>query len=65
MYGVTNVFDDFAETFAIYVHTRLLGKPYKVELFENDLSRFTYTSCVVANTCPQKVKLLESILGIK
>jgi len=62
LYGVTNVFDDFAETFAIYVHTRMLGKPYKVEVYENELLRYTYTSCVVANTCPQKVRALEAVL---
>ncbi len=65
LYGVTNVYDDFAETFAIYVHTRLLGKPYKVELYENDQLRYTYTSCVVANTCPEKVRVLETALKLK
>lgn len=65
LYGVTNVFDDFAETFAIYVHTRLLGKPYKVELYENERLRYTYTSCIVANTCPEKVRALEALLKLK
>jgi hypothetical protein len=62
LYGVTNIYDDFAETFAIYVHTRLLGRPYKVEVFEGDRVRYTYASCLVANTCPDKVKALETIL---
>lgn len=65
LYGMTNVYDDFAETFAIYVHTRMLGKPYKVEVFEDPLLRYTYTSCIVANTCPEKVRALEGILRLK
>ncbi len=65
LYGVTNIFDDFAETFAIYVHTRILHKPYKVEVYENDSLRFTYTSCIVANTCPEKVRALEAVLNGK
>jgi len=65
LYGVTNLYDDFAETFAVYVHTRLLGKPYRVDVYENDSLRFTYTSCIVANTCPQKVRALEALLNRK
>jgi hypothetical protein len=62
LYAVTNIYDDFAETFAVYVHTRLLGKPYRVEVFENESLRVTYTSCIVAKTCPQKVRALEALL---
>lgn len=65
LYGVTNLYDDFAETFAIYVHTRLLGKPYKVDVYENESLRYTYTSCIVANTCPRKVQALEALLAAK
>jgi hypothetical protein len=62
LYGVTNIFDDFAETFAIYVHTRLLKKPYRVDVHASNLLRISYTSCVVANTCPDKVRALEAVL---
>jgi hypothetical protein len=65
LYGITNVFDDFAETFAIYVHTRVLGKPYRAEVFENGTSRYTYSSCVTRNTCPEKVKAVEALLTLK
>jgi hypothetical protein len=65
LYGVTNIFDDFAETFAVYVHTRILHKPYKVEIYENDSLRYTYTSCIVASTCPDKVRALEAVLNGK
>jgi hypothetical protein len=65
LYAVTNVYDDFAETFAIYVHTRLLKKPYKVEVFGDGFVHYTYTSCIVADTCPEKVRLLEALLKIQ
>ncbi len=65
LYGVTNLYDDFAETFAIYVHTRLLGKPYKVDVYENETLRTSYTSCIVASTCPEKVRALEALLAPK
>ena len=64
-YGLASYYDDFAETFAIYVHTRMLGKPYKVDIYEHETLRYTYTSCIVANTCPQKVRALEAVLKLK
>jgi hypothetical protein len=32
LYGATNPYDDFAESFATYVHTQLLGRPYAVRI---------------------------------
>lgn len=32
LYAATNVYDDFAETFATYVHSVLLGKPLRVRV---------------------------------
>ena len=65
LYAVTNIYDDFAETFAVYVHTKLLGKPYKVEVFANGTPRYTYTSCISADTCLDKVRTLETLLKLK
>ncbi|HEX7925992.1 MAG TPA: hypothetical protein VF678_00275, partial [bacterium] len=65
LYGVTNLFDDFAEAFAIYVHTKMERRPYRVEVFEGDTARITYTTCIVAGTCTDKVKAIEAVLGIK
>ena len=62
-YGVTNFYDDFAEAFAIYVHAKLGGRPYKVEVYEGAAQRLTYTSCIVSGSCPLKIKALESILA--
>lgn len=65
LYAVTNVYDDFAETFAVYVHTQLLGKPYRVDVSDSQLTRYTYASCIVAQTCPDKVRVLEALLKPK
>jgi hypothetical protein len=63
LYGTTNVFDDFAEAFAIYVHTRILGKPYRVELYRNGRQRYIYRSCITTGSCPEKVNALKKLLG--
>ncbi len=65
LYGVTNIYDDFAESFVIYVHTRLMNRPYRVDVSEGGTRRLTYTSCIVSGTCPEKVKALEAALGLK
>ena len=62
LYGATNIFDDFAEAFAIYIHTRLLKKPYSVALSKGGRLRFTYRSCVQNGRCPDKVRELERLL---
>jgi hypothetical protein len=65
LYGVTNIYDDFAEAFAIYVHAKLGGRPYTVEVFEGAAPRIAYTSCIVTGACPEKVKALEKVLAGK
>lgn len=65
LYGATNIYDDFAEAFAIYVHTRLQARPYRVEVYEGDTRRLTYTSCIASGACPAKVQALEAALGIR
>ncbi|MBS1191727.1 MAG: hypothetical protein H6R10_3519 [Rhodocyclaceae bacterium] len=35
LYAATSIHEDFAECFATYVHTVLLGKPYQVDIFRN------------------------------
>lgn len=36
LYASTNAFDDFAETFASYVHSVMLGKPARVRIVSDD-----------------------------
>jgi hypothetical protein len=65
LYGTTNLFDDFAEAFAIYVHTRMLGKPYRVEVYRDGQRRFVFQSCIATGRCPEKVAVLEQLLGMR
>jgi hypothetical protein len=65
LYGASNLYDDFAEAFAIYVHTKLQGRPYEVEVLEGDQSRLRYSSCIVTGGCPEKVKAVEAALAAK
>lgn len=62
LYGATNLFDDFAEAFAIYVHTRLLGKPYRVTLTRNGKVLRVYRSCLQTGKCPEKAAFLRDLL---
>lgn len=68
LYAVTNLYDDFAEAFAIYVHTRLLGKPYRVTLTRDGNTARDgkevriYRSCLQTGKCPKKAAFLRSLL---
>ena len=63
LYGSSNLWDDFAEAFAIYVHTRLLGKPYLVELREPGKPLLVHRSCIQTGACPRKAAFLKKMLG--
>lgn len=61
LYGATNPYDDFAESFVNYVHTMLLSHPYKVTLHTGDTVT-TYEACWRQPRCQSKRRLLESWL---
>jgi hypothetical protein len=62
-YGAISPFEDFAESFAIYVHARLLGQPYQVDVLEGEHTRFSFRSCIADGSCPDKVRALEAVLA--
>lgn len=62
LYGVTNPYDDFAEAFVIYIHTRLLKKPYRVSLLRDGREVGAYQSCLQTGKCPRKAAFLEKLL---
>lgn len=63
LYGTLGVFDDFAESFAIYVHAVLLRRPYQVQVLHNGTPVLTYHSCIALGTCPRKAALVAALLG--
>ena len=62
IYATTRPEEDFAETFAIYAHTELLGKPYKVEALTDGIPTATVTPCF-RTTCSRKFELIEAIMN--
>ncbi len=62
IYAATRPEEDFAETFAIYVHTELMGKPYKVEALTDGMPTTVVTPCF-RTTCARKFELIESIMN--
>jgi hypothetical protein len=64
LYGATNVFDDVAEAFAIYVHTRMLGRLYRVQVYEHGELRTEFRSCIETGACADKIAALERLLDI-
>ncbi len=61
LYGSLDPYEDFAESFALYVHTQILNKPYSVEIYYGDYKNSTYYSCLQKNTCPGKTNFMRRI----
>ncbi len=62
LYSSTNPSDDFAESFATYVHTIMLGKPFQVTITVEGAQPYRYVGCWAEVRCAKKRKLLESYL---
>ena len=63
LYGTLDPYEDFAETFAIFVHTRLLLKPYGVAVRAGERVVERYHSCLQTGDCPTKALLIERLLA--
>jgi len=63
LYGSIDPYEDFAEAFAIHVHTRLLGRPFRVDLYLGPAHIGGFRSCLDTGRCPEKAALLESLLA--
>jgi len=59
LYAATGPFEDFAESFALYVHSRLMKKPYRVEITQGGREVFTYESCWDQPRCAAKQAVLD------
>lgn len=62
LYAATVPGDDFAESFASYVHTVRLGKPWNVTLHHKGKPSQVFETCWNQERCAPKRKLLESLL---
>lgn len=62
LYAATNVYDDFAECFASYVHVVLMGKPLQVEIFQNGAVALRSEAFWDAPRARQKRAFMEGFL---
>ena len=64
LYAATHPADDFAETFANYVHVVMLHKPFAIRIEEGGRTVKTYGPCWAEARCAAKRALLEGFLGL-
>jgi hypothetical protein len=63
LYAATNPFDDFAESFANYVHTTVMKRPWVVRIYQDGKLVLTYGSCWEQPRCAAKRRIIEQMLG--
>lgn len=63
LYGTVKYTEDFAESFAIFVHTKILESPYQVDI-KNQRGEilYSYRSCIQTGKCKEKVEYIQNIL---
>ncbi|MGE0356963.1 MAG: hypothetical protein AB7P08_08615 [Burkholderiales bacterium] len=63
LYAATSPGDDFAESFASYVHTVLLKRPWEVSILRDGVPVRRYRTCWQEARCAAKRRLLEALLS--
>lgn len=61
LYAATNIFDDFAETYAMYVHVVLQNKPWKISIMEYGKTVREITAPVLDERCHAKKRYVEAL----
>ena len=61
LYAATNMWDDFAETFVIFVHNFMQKKPWKIEIFKNNSFLKTYNTSLMGDRGRVKKKFMEDL----
>jgi hypothetical protein len=62
LYAATNPFDDFAESFVVYVHTLLLRKPFEIRIDRGNENLRRFQSCWGTPRCSEKQRFLEGFI---
>lgn len=63
LYGATNPYDDFAECFASYVHSELMGRPYLLQVAYDGEPQATLDSFWASPRSDAKRGFLRELLG--
>ncbi len=62
LYAATNWGDDFAESFANYVHVVLAKRPFEILVEQDGVTQLKYGACWEEARCQEKRKILEAYL---
>jgi len=62
LYAATSPGDDFAESFASYVHTVLMKRPWEIAIRHDGKTVMTYRTCWEEARCAAKRRILEELL---
>ncbi|HUL96323.1 MAG TPA: hypothetical protein VLT89_09945 [Usitatibacter sp.] len=62
LYAATIPGDDFAESFASYVHVVMMGKPFEITISEDGRVARRFGSCWGEERCAGKKKILDELL---
>jgi len=62
LYAATSPGDDFAESFASYIHTQVLKRPWSIRITKDGQPDFTYRSCWDDGRCLDKFEFLQKLL---
>ena len=63
LYGATNPYDDFAECFATYVHSQLLGRPYVLYVDYDGVPQATLAGFWASPRSSAKLAFMRRMLG--
>ena len=63
LYGATNPYDDFAECFASYVHSEMLGRPYVLRVDCDGVPQATLASFWTSPRSDAKRAFMRALLG--
>ncbi|MBC3833113.1 hypothetical protein H8K33_16510 [Undibacterium amnicola] len=61
LYAATTVYEDFAESFATYVHVVLMGKPWCIQICYREQTIFSFSDYWASPRSQQKAKIFEQL----
>lgn len=63
LYSATEPHEDFAESFATYVHTKIMERPWRLDLFIKGDKVDSVESCHLDGRCAQKTAYFDRLFG--
>ncbi|MBQ49292.1 MAG: hypothetical protein CMP10_18080 [Zetaproteobacteria bacterium] len=64
LYGATSPYEDWAEVFVTYVHTKVMNKVFRLEIMQGDQVIQTLPVCWENDRCQGKDQILREFLGL-